>query len=318
MLRTAVAAGVVGAACRGQPIPEQERYPAGTPYQTRRITLAGSSIRYLDVGSGPPVVLIHGIASSIYTWRYTIAPLVQAGYRVVAYDNRGFGFSDKPDTGYTNESYTRILLDLLDSLKIPDPVLVGHSMGGEIAAEAALTLPGRVRGLVLVDAAGLGARWPLVLRVAHWPIIGRVLTAFRGRRMAARILQSVYADPRRVTDRDIDQYYAPVGDPDFPRAMRGVLRWFHFDALQGRLDSIPLPTLVVWGAEDRWIPWAVGRAMVRQLPAGAFVLVPRTGHSPPEESPDEFNRTLLAFLKTGLPAPPPNLAQRIAGKAAEY
>ena len=303
------------AACRDEPIPDLQRFPAGTSLQPHLITIAGSQIRYLDVGSGPPVILIHGIASSMYSWRFTIGPLVQAGYRVVAFDNRGFGFSDKPDTGYSNAAYAEILRGLLDSLAISEAVLVGHSMGGAIAGEFALQAPTRVRGLVLVDAAGLGARWPLVLRVARWPIIGRILTAFRGRRVAARILRSVYADPRKVTEQDIDQYFAPVSDPDFPRALRGVLRWFRFDALQGRLEGVQVPTLVVWGAQDSWIPPQVGRTMVRELPLGAFVIVPGAGHSPAEESPESFNHTLLAFLKTGLPAPPPNLAYRVAPPA---
>jgi pimeloyl-ACP methyl ester carboxylesterase len=199
----------------------------------------------------------------------------------------------------------------MDSLQVADAVLVGHSMGGAIAAEAALARPGRVRGLVLVDAAGLGARWPFMLRVARWPVVGALFDGFRGRGATARILRFLYADPSRVTDADVDQYYAPLAEPGAGRALRGVLREFRFDLLRGRIDSIIAPTLVMWGGADRLIPAMVGQAMVADLPRGAFVMVPDAGHALPEEAPEAFNRSLLAFLREGLPVPPQNVASRL-------
>ena len=296
--------------CRGAPIPESQRYPAGTPLTARFLTVDGTRIRYVDTGSGPAVVLVHGLAASLYSWRYTILPLARAGYRVVAFDNRGFGFSEKPASGYRNDDYGRLLFALLDSLHVGDAVLVGHSMGGEIAAEAALDRPDRVRGLVLVDAAGLGVRWPFMLRVAHWPIVGALFDGFRGRTATGRILKALYGDPSRVTEEDVDQYYAPLAQPGFGRALRGVLRNFHFDALRGRLSGLTTPTLVMWGTRDRLIPPQVGESMVSELPRALLVRFPGAGHDVPEETPDAFNRTLIAFLQNGLPRGPENLASR--------
>lgn len=273
------------------------------------MTIGGGQIRYIEAGQGPAVVLIHGLAASIYSWRYAITPLSQAGYRVIAYDNRGFGFSDRPATGYTNAEYTQLLFALLDSLHVADAVLVGHSMGGAIAAEAALTRPERVRALVLVDAAGLGVRWPFMLRVARWPFVAPLFDRLRGRSSTAGILRAMYADPSRVTAQDIDQYYAPVAVPGFGRSLGGVLRQFRFDSLQGRLGSIMAPTLVMWGAQDNLIPPSIGDAMVSQLPHASLVRFPAAGHALPEEAPDRFTRVLLGFLTTGLPAPPENLAR---------
>src|SRR5204863_28486 len=99
----------------------------------KTLVVDGTPIRYIDAGAGPAVVLIHGFAASMYAWRHTIGPLAAAGYRVVAFDDRGFGFSARPATGYANADYVRLVVALLDSLHIPDAVLVGHSMGGEIA-----------------------------------------------------------------------------------------------------------------------------------------------------------------------------------------
>jgi len=262
----------------------------------------------IDTGNGTPVVFIHGIGASMYGWRYQLPPLVAAGYRVVAFDNRGFGFSDKPAHGYSNAAYSHLVVSLLDSLGIASAVLVGHSMGGAIAAEVALAHPDRVRGMVLIDAAGFGVRWPGVLKMARWPLLGAVATSFRGRWITGRIVRSTFADPGKVTAADVDQYYAPVPDPNFGRALRGVLREFRFDTLSGRLGSLQTPTLILWGNADRWIALRDGSRFARELPRSEFVVLDRTGHDAPEESPDQVNPLLLAFLKEGLTRIPENVA----------
>ena len=295
-------------ACRARPIPDEQRYPAGTPFHAQYRTIDGARLRMIDFGSGTPVVFIHGIGASLYSWRHTLPPVVTAGYRVVAFDNRGFGFSEQPAHGYRNADYVRLVVELLDSLGISSAVLVGHSMGGTIAAEVALAHPDRVRGLVLIDAAGYGMRWPGVLKIARWPFIGGVATTFRGRWFTERILRSTFADPARVTEADVDQYYAPVPQPGFGRALRGVLREFRFDSLGGRLARVQAPTLVLWGTADRWIPVRDGARFARELPRSEFVVIDRSGHNPHEESPDRVNQLLLGFLKEGLSRIPENVA----------
>lgn len=302
-------AGLVGlAACRADPIPPAERYPAGSDLVAREVVVDGSAIRYVEAGRGPPVLLLHGFGASIYAWRHTIAPLASAGFRVVAFDNRGFGFSDKPATGYANADYVRLVVSLLDSLGAAEATLVGHSMGGQIAAEVALAHPERVRGVALLAAAGFGVRQPVLLRLARWPVIGPVGSGLRSRWMTASILRSTYADPTRVTDRDVDQYYAPVAEPHYGRSLRGVLREYRFDALVRRIDSLAGPALVLWGERDEWIPPALGRRLASRLPRVAFFTVPGAGHALPEEAPDTVNRLLITFLTEGLPRIPENLA----------
>jgi pimeloyl-ACP methyl ester carboxylesterase len=303
-----LACWLAGAACRSPAIPEASRFPAGTGFTARRITVDGTTLRYIDEGRGTAVVLLHGLGASMYAWRNNIAPVVAAGYRVIAFDNRGFGFSDKPATGYDNASYARLTLALLDSLHLPDAVLIGHSMGGAIAAEVAIAHPERVRGLVLIASAGLGAREPLLFRVGRWPLVGPALLAFRGRGFTERFLEATYADPRKVSDADVDQYYAPVAEPGYGRALRAVLRQFRFDALAGRLDRIAVPTLVLWGEADRLIPITLGRALAAGIPRAAFLSVPGAGHSVQEEAPDEVNRLVIRFLKDGLARVPGDLA----------
>jgi len=306
---TLVCVALLVSACRAAPIPEAQRYPAGTAFRAQYRTVDGTRLRLIDSGNGTPVVFIHGFGASIYGWRYQLPPTVTAGYRVVAFDNRGFGFSDKPAHGYTNAAYAHLVVSLLDSLGIASAVLVGHSMGGAIAAEVALTYPDRVRGLVLIDAAGYGVRWPGVLKLARWPQVGAVVTRFRARWITGRLPRSKFAGPSKVTEAEVDQYYAPVPDPAYGRALRGVLREFRFDSLGGgRLGGVLAPTLILWGDADRWIPLRDGTRFARELPRSEFVVVAHTGHDAADESPEQVNRQLLGFLKEGLSRIPENVA----------
>src|SRR5439155_298652 len=175
-------------------------FPAGTQFTARLLRIEGTRIRYIDAGQGLAVVFIHGLGASMYTWRNNLAPVLAAGFRVVAFDNRGFGSSDKPAHGYTNAEYARLAVALLDSLHLPDAVVVGHSMGGEIAAEVAIAAPKRVRALVLLGAAGFGTREPALFRVARWPIVGPVMLAFRNRSLVERLLKSLNNGLPRVPE----------------------------------------------------------------------------------------------------------------------
>lgn len=304
----ALVAGL-GAACRATPIPDAARFPAGTEFTARFAQIDSTRIRYLAAGHGPTVVFIHGLGASLYAWRKVLAPVAAAGYRVVAFDNRGFGSSDKPAHGYSNAAYARLVVALLDSLHVSDAVLVGHSMGGAIAAEVALRYPRRVTGLVLIGTVGLGTREPVLFRVARWPLVGPLVLSLRNRALVGRLLRSTYADPAKVTEADVDQYYAPVAEPDYGRALRGVLREFRFDGLAGRVSAIQAPTLVLWGEADRWVPIRLGRALAAELERAAFLSVPNAGHSVQEEAPAEVNRLLIKFLHEGVPRAPANLAR---------
>lgn len=308
MMAWIVLIALLCSACRATPIPVTQRYPAGTAFQAHYLTLDGTRIRYIDAGRGVPVIFLHGLGASVYAWRKNLAPVESAGFRVIAFDNRGFGSSEKPATGYSNEAYAHLVTTLMDSLELPDAVLVGHSMGGAIAAEVAIAFPRRVRGLVLIDAAGAGVRRPVLLHLAGLPLLVSAATQLRGRWVTGAILKSTYSDPSKVGPNDVDQYYAPVAEPEFGRSLRAVLREFRFDALLGRLGGLDVPALAVWGERDRWVPPRLGKELAAELHRVAYVQVGHAGHSAQEEAPEEVNRLLIAFLKEAIAHVPANLA----------
>jgi pimeloyl-ACP methyl ester carboxylesterase len=300
--RAAVAA-VLLLGCAGGPLPDDQVFPAGTPFHTREIVVDSTRVRVIDTGRGTAVVLIHGLSASIYSWRFQLEPLLATGYRVIAYDNRGFGLADRPDHGYTNADYARLLGALLDSLGVGQAVLVGHSMGAAVAAEFALTHPDRVRGLALLGPAG----YLTEARVLRWPVLGK-LTGRASRATTRAMLLLCFADWRQVTEDVVEQYYAPLARPGTAQALRHVLRDFHFDGLRGRLASLEVPTLVLWGDGDLVIPFAAASGLASELPHAAFVLVRQAGHNLQEEQYQEVNRSLIAFLRNGLPQIRPDVA----------
>ena len=111
-----------------------------------------------------------------------------------------------------------------------------------------------------------------------------------------------------MTADDVDQYYAPVAEPDYGGVVRGVLRGYRFEALPGRLAAVRVPALVLWGGRDRWIPPVIGRRLAAEIERVAFIVVPGSGHALPEEAPDKFNTLLIEFLSHGLPRIPDDLA----------
>src|SRR5207253_7174716 len=134
---------------------EAQLFPAGTQFTARYLLVDGTRTRYLDAGHGPPVVFLHGLGASMYAWRKNLAAVAAAGFRVIAFDNRGFGLSDKPPAPYDNAAYAQLAVALMDSLEIPAAVLVAHSMGGGIVAEVRIPLTKLGRGPFLVGMACL-------------------------------------------------------------------------------------------------------------------------------------------------------------------
>lgn len=313
MKRAILLVAAVAAACGSETLSESQVFPAGTPFRAQYRVINGTRLRMIDTGRGPAVVFIHGLSASMYAWRHQLEPVLAAGHRVIAYDNRGFGFSERSDTGYSNADYAGLLVALLDSLGVGDAVLVGHSMGGAIALETALLSPNRVRGVVLMGPAGL---LPRAVGMLRSPVVGGVGTQFVTRATVAVTLRSCFSDPRRITEADIEQYYAPFAVRGSRSALRKVLRNFRFDGLQGRLNAVQVPTLVLWGATDVYIPFTAAAQIAHEVERSAFIVVQNAGHNLQEEQYDEVTRSLTAFLQHGLPETPADLAASHSSAAA--
>jgi pimeloyl-ACP methyl ester carboxylesterase len=266
----------------------------------------GLRVRYVRAGKGPPVVLLHGFASSCYSWAEVIPPLA-ATHDVVALDMPGFGGSDVR-ADLTAATLARAVIGLLDQLGLRRVTLVGHSLGGAVAAGIGASSPDRVGALVLVDAAGFNfapADRPWILGLLSSPA-GVLFDRLPVRRRAVALgLRQVFYDDALVNPERVDEYTAPLLRPGTVPALRSILHSHDRLGLPEAVASLRQPTLVIWGAEDAWIPVAHADRFVAAIPGARKVVLPRCGHMPQEERPEEVVAVLREFLAGIAQSPDP-------------
>lgn len=253
-----------------------------------------------------PVVLVHGLASSTFSFRNNIGPLSEH-FSVYTLDLKGFGASDKPLTGYGLDELRDHLSGFMDVMGLKHAVLVGNSMGGEVVIRMALQQPERVDALVLIDSAGF-LRWkdtPLQGRmVTVAPGIGELLTAplplqtQMTRRVMARYLHEVYYDPAQVTPEVVDAYYLPMARAAGNRGFLARMRAHDWGTVADRIPEIEVPTMVLWGEEDRLIPVAHAERFRQALPDAKIIIYPASGHQPHAEVPEQVNRDITDFISS--------------------
>lgn len=277
------------------------RYANGA---SRFVSVRGLSVHYRDEGpvaDSLPVVLLHGTGASLLTWEGWVRELV-ATHRVVRLDLPGYGLTG-PSAGhdYSANFYTEFLDEFFQKTGIARCHLGGNSLGGGIAWRYALAHPGRVRSLVLVDAGAYPLppkESPLAFRLARVPGLSGLLTNVTPRFVVAQSVRQVYADPRRVSDSLVNQYFDLARRAGNRAAFIRRMQRFAPDSAWRNIPTLRLPTLVIWGGQDRLIPVENAQRFHRDLPNDTLVIFPDAGHVPMEERPAETVRVVREFLRT--------------------
>jgi pimeloyl-ACP methyl ester carboxylesterase len=271
------------------------------PY-IRRVELPGAEVSYVEMGEGKPIILIHGISSSWHAWLENI-PHLSRTHRVIALNLPGFGGCPVPSWPVDMEAYGRLIHDFCEKIGVErGAAVVGNSLGGLIATEAALVDPTRFDRLVLVSAAGLINTWRArergVATALAWRMfsghVGR-LTTVLVRRPGTRYLsfRAVIHSPNQIRPELLwEQMNSGALCPGFSDALRTAIE---YDA-RHRLKEIEVPTLLVWGANDLVVPVAAGRSYQRRIPGARLEVFEDTGHMPHLERPARFNALLDEFL----------------------
>jgi pimeloyl-ACP methyl ester carboxylesterase len=261
------------------------------------IEVDGLRVHYRDRGAGPPVVLLHGSNSSLFTWEGWAQRLAST-HRVVTLDLPGHGLTG-PDLKerYSPAEMAEVVDAFASRIGLSRFVLGGNSMGGSVAWHYALVHPERVEKLILVDSAGFPRREPrpAAMRIAASPILGRVARWETPRFAVAASVRDVYGDRSKVTDDLIDRYYDLVLRDGNRAASRERLSRKE-DSASARIGEIHTPTLVLWGTEDRWILPKYGEQFRDRIPGAQLVTLPGLGHVPMEEDPAASVAPVLAFL----------------------
>jgi pimeloyl-ACP methyl ester carboxylesterase len=254
----------------------------------------GITIHYEEPNpdGSPAVLLLHGLGSAGADWLLQFEPLTQAGYRVLAPDLRGFGQSSWP--GQTSvQAMAGDMGLLLRQLDTAPAHVVGISMGGTVALQLALDQPDLVRRLVLVNTfarlrpQGLSGYLYFPLRMALMYTLGMET-------QARLVVQRIFPRPDQEELRR--QLFQRIAHTD-PRAYRATMWALTRFNVEDRLGEIRVPTLVVTGEEDTTVPPAVQRRLAESIPGAQHVVIPGGGHAVIADSPDEFNRVLLGFLR---------------------
>jgi len=269
-------------------------------------SIGGVRIHYQEAGDekAPPIILIHGFISSNLVWNEVFLPLANAGFRVIAPDLPGYGYSDKPSDGrYTIDAQAYAVLGLMDRLGIDQATIVGASYGGAIAATIALDYSERVAKLILVGAVSNDQpKKKLLLRLAGVPLLGDIATPlFLGSRWILRKrTQDVY---RRLgyplDERKLEARHHLLETANTHRAMIRTIRRWEADRISREANLIRQPTLLVWGEEDTHIPISEAFRLRDAIPNSRLTVFRNCGHLPPTEYPEKFVEVVAGFCKTG-------------------
>ncbi|MDM9380367.1 alpha/beta fold hydrolase [Chlorogloeopsis sp. ULAP01] len=280
-----------------------------TTVEEGRLNLGGLTIHYLTAGNSnddePPLLLLHGDGESALDWAWVI-PILAATHRVYAPDFPGAGDSSKPDVVYSPEFYTQFVADFLDTLGLRRVVVVGNSLGGQVALRFALSYPEAVAALVLVSSSGLGELVNPFLSQLTLLWYGEAAIAWSKTPLGAKQrawsrAALLFADLKRIPAEWLTEQERMALMPGFLEANLSSLRtqlnlFGQYKILLDFLPQLQMPTLVIWGTRDQILPKAQAENAIKRLQKGQLVLIPDCGHLPQIELPGLFASALLEFL----------------------
>ncbi len=279
--------------------------------QVQHVFIHGHDVAYRREGSGPALLLLHGIAGSSRTWRDVI-PLLIDRFTVIAPDFVGHGLSEKPVGDYSLGAFASGIRDLLEVLDIDRATVVGQSFGGGVAMQLAYQHPELCERLVLVDSGGLGREVNWVLRFMTLPGSEYVMPL-----IFPKFVRN-WGDGlfRSINDRGIHlgrigemwSAYASLAEADnrqaFARTIRSVIEpgGQTVSAMDRLYLASSMPTLIIWGDRDDIIPVSHAHAAHEAIPGSRLVIIEGVGHFPQIEAPGQFVAALVDFVDSTTPA----------------
>jgi 3-oxoadipate enol-lactonase len=250
---------------------------------------------YETAGQGAPLLLLHGLGSSARDWEYQVRFFAQR-YRVLIPELRGHGRSEKPPGPYSMPLFASDIADLIESLGIAPPHVVGLSLGGFVAFQLAVDYPELIRSLVVVNSAPGLPRERLRDRsqLASALVVRRLIVRLFGMRTLGRFLgRKLFPRPEQAAlKRAFIERWAENNPDAYLASLATVSGW----SVEDRLDSIACPVCVIAGEYD-FIPLKVKQSCADRVPNGELIVIPASGHFTPMDNPDELNRTVMSFLE---------------------
>ena len=269
--------------------------------QSQFIEVNEMQVHYRDEGDGFPIVLVHGTAASLHTWDAWTHELKKTN-RVIRMDLPAFGITGpNKNADYSLEAYTAFLHSFLEKLQLKKFHIAGNSLGGNIAWNYTADYPENVEKLILVYASGLptNKQPPAIFKMAKTPLLKTLFLYVTPKILIKKNIEEVYADDSKITDALVDRYHKMALRIGNRKAFIDRAKTdFGLDSIVNinKLKSIQTPTLLIWGAQDLWIPLGNGIRMDRILVNSKLEVLENSGHVPMEENPNESLKILKNFL----------------------
>ena len=256
-------------------------------------------------GTGDPVLCLHGLGASTHSFREFREPLSQQ-HKLILIDFKGFGASPKPkDKHYAIEEHADLILQFIAEHDLRNLTLIGNSFGGAVSLLVSLRLCearlGRLKRLILIDSGGYNLHLPTHLKMLRTPILGSlVLHLLPPKLSALTVLKDSYYHDKKITREQIDAYARPIAATGGRHALLETAKQIipkDYEDLIKKYPRITVPTLIIWGRQDKVIPLLIGRMLDEALPDSKLVVIDETAHIPQEETPEAVIPLVLKFLQ---------------------
>ena len=285
-------------------VPRDELRRRYTQSGSKFIRIMGADVHYVDEGRGDIIVMIHGFASSLHTWN-RVADELKHAYRIIRLDLPPFGVTGplRSSTGAIETmdlpTYRRFIDTFLQALGIRRATFIGNSLGGLISWDYAVRHREAVERLVLIDSAGFPMRLPIYIGLFNSALVRASSPRWLPEAIIKSAVRNVYGDPRKIDAVTLRRYVEFFHGEGTRAAIGKMVPTLDFAELDTNvLTTLALPTLVLWGAKDRWIPTAHAAEFAQRIPGAKSVMYPGLGHIPMEEAPERVLADLRAFLGT--------------------
>ena len=280
-------------------------HEAEVQFKTVQTPAGPLRLAVIEKGQGRPVLLLHGFATSSYTW-HAIIPELAKKYRVIAIDLRGFGASDKPlDGRYSIQDQADTVSAFIEQENLRDLTVIGHSFGGGITLSLALKAgeqaKPRIRNIVLIDTIAYRQPMPIFFRLVQVPMVGDLGMALVPPEVqASQGLRLAYYNKDKISERDVAEYAHALNSPAAKHALMKTIEMIvpdNIDEIASRYKTIKMPALILWCQQDRVVPVTMGLRLREEMPSSELALFTECGHMPQEEKPGETVAVIQAFFK---------------------
>lgn len=266
------------------------------------LPLMGMQVHFRDQGNQSdtvPLVLIHGLSSSLHTWDSLVIRLKE-NRRIIRLDLPAFGLTGASAEGeYSWDYYNRFIDSFLTALKIKQCILVGHSLGGYVAWNQAIYKPQRLAKLILINSGGYprkNEKGNIGFKLASIPVVGNIITKFTPKKLIKKSLEDAYADDSKINDALVDRHFNLLLREGNRKATIDFFRQ-RATPLPEKIKLVQVPTLIIWGEDDQMIDVSNAYKFQTDIRGSKLKIINHSGHVPMEESPEAVFQAIKDYIQ---------------------